>query len=269
MSDQRNQPALTHAVSSRGLHYERRGDGPPVVLVHGWCLSAEMWLYQQERLLHDHTVITVDLPGFGRSRDLAGPYALDRYANELGLLLRELELEDAVVVGFAFGAAVAMTLAAAGDVQPAGLVLIGAPSAAHAAYDRMPRAMRRDWHEFARRSALAICKRPLSDAATAWLATIFGSTPLPVALETVAQLARFEPADVAGAISVDALFVHGELDDVVPVAVSEACAKAMPNAAVRVVADSGHLVPIDQPEELSAAIAAYVAARAPGAGGMS
>jgi non-heme chloroperoxidase len=244
----------TVKTSARGVVYGDRGVGPPVVVLHGWCLNRGLWMYLEEHLLARHRVVSPDLPGFGASQDLDGPYDLDRYVDDLDALLAELGLEPVVIVGFAFGAAVAMGLAARQEgpnPRASGLVLIGVPSAQHAPYQRMPRAMRRDWPEFARRSASAICRQPHSDATLEWLADMFRSTPLPVALQTVELLGRFEPVPLAASIGTRTLFIHGEQDDVVPVAVSRACAEQMERATVVEVADSGHLVVLDQKERLA------------------
>jgi pimeloyl-ACP methyl ester carboxylesterase len=211
-------------------------------------------MYQEEALSDAYMVIAPDLPGFGGSASLAGPYALDRQRADVIDLLREVIDAPAVLVGFAFGAAVALSVAAQEPRICSGVVSIGVPSAAHAAYDRMPRAMRRDWPEFANRSARAICASQLSEASFRWLSEMFAGTPLPVALETVAVLGQFEPLPLAKTVMAPTLFVHGAEDAIVPIAVSEACANAMPNAKVAVVEDSGHLVPIDQKDVVTALI---------------
>ena len=247
----------TRRVSSRGLVYSRRGTGSPIVLLHGWCLSRGLWMYQEESLAGAHQVFAVDQAGFGESSDLDGPFDLQRYVLDLEAFLLEEVGGAAVVVGFAFGAAVGLSLAARRPDLISGLVSIGVPSAAHAPYDRMPRAMRRDWPDFAARSARAICKSEISPATLLWLGQMFGATPLPVALETVALLGRFEPAPVAIGVPVPTLFVHGADDDVVPLSVSRDCAAAMPAARVEIVDGSGHLVVIDKKERLNEILGAF------------
>jgi pimeloyl-ACP methyl ester carboxylesterase len=251
-------PGSVRMVSERGIVYERRGEGRPVVFLHGWCLNRALWTYAEEALVDSHEVITPDLPGFGASAGLAPPYRIDRYAEEVSLLLGELGLSEATVVGFAFGAAVGMRAAATAPASLAALVAIGAPSAAHSPYERMPRAMRRDWPDFARRSAEAICSRPQSEATIDWLARMFEATPLRTALATVAEMADFEPVDTAPAIRVPTLYLHGAEDPVVPVSISEACADASPSGELAVVADCGHLVPIDQPEAFHGLLADFL-----------
>jgi pimeloyl-ACP methyl ester carboxylesterase len=240
--------------------FERRGAGRALVLLHGWCLSGRMWAYTAEALAHQFDVIVPDQAGFGRSEDLAGPYEIGRYARDLVSLLEELDVEDAILIGFAFGAAVALSAAVADHRRIAGVVSIGVPSAAHSPYERMPGAMRKDWPEFARRSALAICGQPQSDATLAWLAQIFAATRLDVAIETVGLLARFEPAEVAPSVDVQALFVHGEQDPVVPVEISARCAELAPHGRLEVVPDAGHLVVLDQPQALLELVVAFAAA---------
>ena len=248
-------------VSDRGLTVEHRGSGPAVVLLHGWCLSRKLWAYEEEALLPDHHVITPDLAGYGRSDDLNGPYGLDRHVDDVVGLLDELDVDDVIIVGFAFGAAVAMGVAASGCTRLGGLVLIGVPSAATSPYDKMPRAMRRDWPEFARRSAQAICAQPLSDASMAWLEGMFGGTPLPVALAGVELLGRFEPETLAADVRVPTLLVHGADDAIVPVSISEACARLMPKARVEVVEECGHLVVLDQKARLHELIDTFIEQR--------
>ncbi|SDH12199.1 pimeloyl-[acyl-carrier protein] methyl ester esterase [Sinosporangium album] len=250
-------------TSARGMVYGDRGSGAPIVLVHGWCLSGRMWTYLEEALAVRHRVINVDLAGFGRSDHLAGPYTLARFADDLDDLLRELSLTDVTVVGFAFGAAVAMELAERGPGGVGRLVLIGVPSAGHAAYAKMPAAMRRDWLLFADRSAAAICGRPLSEPARRWLADMFAATPLPVAIETCAELARFDPLERRGEVHQPALLVHGADDAIVPVEVSEASARRMKGATVAMVPDSGHLVPMDQPAALAELVLDFAARNLP------
>jgi pimeloyl-ACP methyl ester carboxylesterase len=239
--------SLRH-VTSRGVVYERRGEGRPIVFVHGWCLNRELWTYAEEAMVGSHEVITPDLPGFGASAALAGPYTFDRYAEEIAEFLAELRLEDAVYVGFAFGAAVGMRAAAADAPGLGALVSIGVPSAAHSPYTKMPRAMKRDWPGFADASGKAICKQPQSDATLAWLGRMFGATPLRTALDTVLEMSTFEPTDIAAEVTVPALYVHGAEDDVVPIAISAACAEAGAAADLAEVPECGHLVPIDQKE---------------------
>jgi pimeloyl-ACP methyl ester carboxylesterase len=217
-----------------------------------------MWLYEEERLLGDYEIVTPDLPGFGRSDAVAGPLDLGAQAAAVREVLEELDLRDALVVGFAFGAAVAMQAAADSAPTPdgsrlAGLVLVAVPSAAVFPAEKMIRSMRRDWPDFARRSAAVLCGRQ-SPATRDWVEAMYRSAPLPSAIAAATILGGFEPVPLAGKLAVPARYVHGADDDVIPSAVSAACAEANRAAEFELIEDCGHLVVLDQPDTLHAAI---------------
>jgi len=243
---------------STGLCYSRRGAGNIVLLVHGWCLSKELWQYLERDLVEQgHDVIAVDLAGFGASGELSGPYGFDRHAADLEALAEELSLTSVTAVGFAFGAGVLMSLL--DDSRFAGLVCIGAPSAAGAPYDKMRRAMLRDWPRFADNSATAIVAREHSPQTLRWLGDMFGATRLPVAIAGAETLAGFEPLEVEQHWRVPSLFLHGADDTIVSAEISTGCATRFGGAEAVFIPDSGHLVPIDQPERLRDEIVAFVA----------
>ena len=86
------------------IHYEDHGQGPPVVLIHGYPLTGNSW-EKQERMLLDtgHRVITYDRRGFGKSSQPTIGYDYDTFAADLDIVLETLEVRDAVLVGFSMG----------------------------------------------------------------------------------------------------------------------------------------------------------------------
>ncbi|WP_298251864.1 alpha/beta fold hydrolase [uncultured Arthrobacter sp.] len=86
------------------LHYEDYGTGRPVVLIHGWPLSARSWEGQVPALVEaGYRVISYDRRGFGASAQPWSGYDYDTFAADLHALLEELDLQDAVLVGFSMG----------------------------------------------------------------------------------------------------------------------------------------------------------------------
>jgi non-heme chloroperoxidase len=239
------------------LTYRRSGRGRPLLLLHGWCLNRRLWVYAEEALGDAFDIISPDLAGFGESAHLPGPYTLGRYADNLEKLILALGIEKPVVVGFAFGAAVAVELAGRPNAPAAGVVSIGIPSAAASPYDKMPVSMRQDWPDFAFRSAAALFHARPSDATLRWLEAMFSATELSVALDVLSILATYEPAEVVGRVSVPQLFLHAANDRVSPVKTGEACVKVAPKAEMKVLGTGGHLIPIEQKHALHAAIRAF------------
>jgi len=244
--------------TSNGLFYDRRGKGRPIVLLHGWCLNSSMWVYAQEALGADHEVITFDLAGFGRSSHLAGPYTFERHAQDLAAALTELQLQQPIVAGFAFGAAAAVALAKAVPEQVGGVVAVGLPSAQASPYAKMPKAMRRDWPGFARKSAEALFHNAQSEATTGWIERMFGDAPLCVAIETVGILQDYEPAEAIKGLNVPTLFIHADKDLVAPVATGQACADAVPHSRLLILENCGHLIVLDSKDAFHDAVRSFV-----------
>ena len=105
------------------------GEGPPVLLLHGYGDTADGWRRVVPRLLPHHRVVAVDVPPFGRSDDPGVPRLLDFYRHFFPELLERLEIERATVIGHSLGGAIALHLALErpdlvdrlGLVAPAGL----------------------------------------------------------------------------------------------------------------------------------------------------
>lgn len=79
-------------------------DAQPVVLIHGFPLNGESWDLQSRALLESgYRVIAYDRRGFGASSKTASGSDYDTFASDLHALVEDLELEDAVLVGFSMG----------------------------------------------------------------------------------------------------------------------------------------------------------------------
>ena len=94
------------------LHVTDAGEGRPVVLIHGWPLSDEMYEYQYNDLINNNfRVIGITLRGFGKSDKPYSAYTYDVHAGDIKNILNKLEIEDAVLGGFSMGGAIAIRYA--------------------------------------------------------------------------------------------------------------------------------------------------------------
>jgi non-heme chloroperoxidase len=110
------------------VHYDDRGSGAPVVLLHGWPLSGGQWEPQVPALLAaGYRVVTFDQRGFGTSSKPSGGYDFDTLAGDLHMLLEHLGLVEATLVGFSSGAATVIRyLSRFGQARVARAVLVSA-----------------------------------------------------------------------------------------------------------------------------------------------
>ncbi|MDQ1034504.1 non-heme chloroperoxidase [Streptomyces sp. V3I8] len=86
------------------VHYEDKGAGQPVVLIHGYPLDGNSWEGQTAALLDaGYRVVTYDRRGFGKSSQPSTGYDYDTFAADLNAVLEALDLREAVLVGFSMG----------------------------------------------------------------------------------------------------------------------------------------------------------------------
>jgi pimeloyl-ACP methyl ester carboxylesterase len=98
------------------LYTVERGEGPPVLLIHGFGTNSFTWRRVAPDLARDHKVIAVDLKGFGRSdKPLDERYAARDQADLLTQLILDRDLHDLTVVGHSYGGGVALLLALEAD----------------------------------------------------------------------------------------------------------------------------------------------------------
>ena len=115
------------------LHADRDGEGPPIVLVHGFTQTRNCWGPLATDLAQDHTVVRVDAPGHGMSSDvLAGLRGGGRMIADQG--------GEAVYLGYSMGGRFLIHLALANPELVTGLVLVGATAGIDDPAERAARA---------------------------------------------------------------------------------------------------------------------------------
>jgi pimeloyl-ACP methyl ester carboxylesterase len=122
-------PARTVSVADRGELFLRDtgGDGPPVMLLHGWLATADMnWAGAYSDLAGaGYRVLAIDHRGHGRGLRSMAPFRLADCAADTAAALRALELAPATVVGYSMGGAIAQLLAYEHPDVASGIVLSG------------------------------------------------------------------------------------------------------------------------------------------------
>lgn len=111
--------------SGARLWYEDRGAGTPIVFIHGWCMSSAVWRLQSEGLSDTFRVITIDLPGHGRSSPGCDGFQIKGCAGDIAGLFLSLNLQHALLAGWSLGSQIALESFMLLRDRLSGLVLIG------------------------------------------------------------------------------------------------------------------------------------------------
>jgi len=266
--------------------YRIAGDGPPVVLVHGMVNASRHWAAVAERLAERHLVIAPDLIGHGDSATPRGDYSLGAHAAVIRDLLSALGIERATMVGHSLGGGVAMVyfwqfperverlaLVSSGglgdEVSPllrsaalpgaSALISLATHRFVTANLDRAGIALRErgSWIG-AQLQAVARALRPLESAGqreafVQTLRAVIDRHGQRVSATDRLYLLRDMPT----------LIAWGERDRTIPVEHGIAAHRAIPGSRFVTIPGAAHFPHIERPDELAAALEAFIAATEP------
>ena len=111
-------------VKEGRLYYEARGEGRPLVLIHGAWASHEWWRWQVPELSSYYQVVVLDVRGHGRSSPLKTAYSVEGFAEDLDILLEGIGIDETVLVGWSMGGMIAMQYCLNSPSKVKALVLI-------------------------------------------------------------------------------------------------------------------------------------------------
>ena len=115
------------AVDGATLHTRVGGQGPAVLLLHGFADTGDMWAPLAARLAPDHTVVVPDLRGMGLSSQPVGGYDKKTQARDMAQLLQSLKIDRAALVTHDIGNMVGYALAAQFPGRIARWIVMDAP----------------------------------------------------------------------------------------------------------------------------------------------
>ncbi|MDG4859418.1 alpha/beta hydrolase [Streptomyces sp. T-3] len=257
------------------MHHERHGEGPAVLMIPGLGATAAFFDRAVADLSRDHTVVTVDLPGHGRTPRGTQEPTLQSAAVQLRGVIHELGLDQLTLVGWSLGATLAWTyLERFGTDGVRRLVSV----------DQSPQLLSDDGWEYAafgsldRQGGQDLLASVMQDPA-AFLANLIrgsfaaGSEPAPeLVAELLAHSASCDPAALrslladalaqdwrerVGALTLPTLLVHGGRSAVYPPEVGAWLAKVFPVCRLEVLETAGHLCFIEEPERFADAIRTF------------
>lgn len=90
------------------IFFEMTGEGPPILLVHGWTMSSRFWTRQVEGLSREFTVVTMDLRGHGNSSKVLHGHTVAQYARDVRAVIEALHLDGVALVGWSLAGPVVL-----------------------------------------------------------------------------------------------------------------------------------------------------------------
>jgi pimeloyl-ACP methyl ester carboxylesterase len=253
------------------IAYERAGEGPPLVLLHGAAGDSRLWAPQLTGLADEFTVVAWDEPGAGRSSDVPSAFALPDYAHALATLIDALGLGPVHVAGLSWGGTLALELYHRRPDLVATLVLADTYAGWKGS---LPEEELRS-RVLGARAMLAVPDEEFDPTLPGLFA---GEPPAAFAalLDEVAAdvrphtlriqlsvMADTDQRELLSRVAVPTLLVWGELDARSPLDIARQFEDAIPDTELVVLPGSGHVSNLERPDEFNEAVRAFCRAHAP------
>ena len=253
------------------IAYERVGQGPPLVLVHGAAVDSRMWRPQLAALADEFTVVAWDEPGAGRSSAVPSDFALVDYANSLSTLIDALELGPAHVAGLSWGGTVVLELYRHHPEIVATLLLVDTYAGWRGSLPEQEVRARVDGvrRMFAAADQLFDPTLPglfAGDPPAEFVPLLeaMAADVRPESMRTaLLVMAEADQNDLLPRIAVPTLLIWGELDARSPLTVASQFEEAIPDARLVVIPGAGHVSNLEQPELFNDAVREFCRAHSP------
>jgi 3-oxoadipate enol-lactonase len=250
------------------LEVEDHGEGVPVVLLHGFPLSSEIWTPIRTAVEQVARLITPDLRGFGGSDAPEGDYGMETLADDVVRLADRLGLERFVLGGHSMGGYVALRLAHRHAGRLAGLILVDTRAAADtaegrerrdAAIQRIESGEGKAFLEEFVPNLVGPSSRARAPRQLAELGSVAAGIPEHVLAGCLAGMRdRPDSSDVLPGLAVPVLVVVGAEDAITPPETVRAMAAALPRATFAVIQQAGHTPSVERPIPTAEAIIAFL-----------
>ncbi len=234
------------------------GERTAVVLIHGAGGTYLHWPSEIRRL-PGYRIYALDLPGHGKSEG-RGEQSIDAYAESILNWLDALQLHKAIIVGHSMGGAIALTLGLENPDRIAGLGLISTGSRLPVA----PQLLESTSQATTFYSALDLIRRkafsPDTPERLVELAIRQMGAIRPSVLHgDFVACNRFNLSDRISEIHQPAVVICGGQDQMTPLRMSQSLSNCLPNARLETLAEAGHMVIIEQPQQTAAIINNFIA----------
>jgi len=250
-------------VNNLSIAYQRAGDGPPLVLLHGFSLDSRTWRPQIEALSAQFSILAWDAPGAGQSQDPSATFVIGDWVEALAGTLDDAGIRQAHVLGLSWGGLLAQEFYRLHPSRVLSLILAGTYAGWTGSLSARVAAQRLE-------AALADASLPRDEFVKKYLPGMFGDAPS-AAVQTelggimgdfhphgfrlmATALAVADTRDLLQAVDVPAFLVWGSADKRSPVGVGQAMRDAIPGARLEVIDGAGHLINLERPLEFNAIV---------------
>ena len=239
-----------------------------IIFLHGFPYDHTMWQEQTERFSEKYFCITYDIRGLGESPAGDGQFTMESFIDDLEAVIDELKLEKPVLCGLSMGGYIALRAIEKMENKFSALILCDTRSEADNNEGKLKRAA----------AVKRINTEGLAPFAGDFITNCFGDSfkqdnkeilekiiarssmfdPAGVKGCLLAMLGRNDTTDYLGKIKIPALVLCGENDSLTPPLIMKSMAEKIKNADFVIIKNSGHMSPIENPEQVNEAMEKFI-----------
>lgn len=255
-------------VNDLAIHYEVKGEGNPLIILHGMGNNSQSWKKQLEGLSKRHTVIAWDAPGYGKSDDPEKELKeFSQFADVLKGFIESLNYESVTLLGHSMGSAIALNFCYRFPQMVDALIIADATRGSVGGSEeenkeklanRINNIEKLDPKEIAKqRAKVLLAPNPKPEVQKE--AERIMSQVRPMGYRSVAySLYHLDNLEFLSSISVPTYIICGELDQVTPVSESQFFHDHLPNSSFTIIPKTGHLCYQEDPESFNAAVLQFL-----------
>jgi 3-oxoadipate enol-lactonase len=258
-------------MAASKLHATVRGEGTPLVLIHGFPFDGSIWQGQVDELSKDAHVIAPDTPGFGQSPELPGDSkeaTMDAYADVLAETLKANRQERVVLLGHSMGGYMSFAFARRHPEMLLGLVLVATKAGADTEAGREGRYKQAAAVE--ERGAQAVVEAMLpklfapatyekkADLVEQIRATMLNQNRPGIIAALYAMASRPDSTPGLGKIKVPTLIINGTEDAIIPAAEADTLHSNIKGSKHIAIEGAGHMLMLEEPEAFNGALQAFL-----------
>jgi len=258
------------------IYYEDRGEGDPILLIHGWTMNSTYWWQHNVDALVEagHQVVAMDLRGHGKSGKTDAGHTLAQYARDVRALIDHLGIDGVTPVGWSMGTAVILNYVDQFGTDGLAKVVFVDQSPNFHTDGGWEHGLMGEFSgeaatelatnfEYNRPSAAkpfiqAMFADEIADALVDEMYAETTKTPTSVTVDIFLDMTYSDLRPVASEVDVPALLIYGEQSDIFPTDVGAWLEDAMPDARHVPFADSGHCPFWEEAERFNEEVARFV-----------
>ncbi len=247
-------------VDGLRINYTELGQGIPVLLLHGWGSSNEVYRGIMNSLCGRCRLVAPDFPGCGGSDTMSEPWDIERYADFTLKFMKAVGLENPIMMGHSHGGRVTLYMTAKGLVSPPKIVLLDAAGLIPKKTAR-EKLRAKSFKTIKRVLTLPIIKNYseglLSKARRHYGSADYNNAP-EVLRRTLVSLVNTDLREMLPNIGCPSLLIWGENDTATPLSDAKIIESLIPDAGLCVIKGTGHYSFVERPYEAHAILNSFI-----------